>query len=167
MTQHVKVKTKLFRAGASLPEYHSEGAAGADIRAYLENIESDHPIWNFLQVDAEGAFITIPGRSRVLIPTGLAFEVPPGFEMQVRSRSGLAHKNGLFVLNSPGTVDSDYRGEVAVIMLNTSDFHHRIRHGERVAQVLLAPAYRASFDEELGLSPSARGDGAYGSTGNK
>lgn len=167
MTAIVKVNTHTFRAGASMPEYKTDGAAGADIRAYLKDIEEKHPIWSFLQIDAEGFFIIVPGNTRVLIPTGLAFEVPEGYEMQIRSRSGLAHNDGMFVLNSPGTIDSDYRGEVAVILHNTSQYSHRIRHGDRVAQCLLAPVTRGDFVESLGLSQTDRGDGAYGSTGRK
>ena len=161
------VKTHTFRAGAVLPVFKTAGAAGADIRAFLKDIEKDHPIWNYIQIDAEGPFILIPGNDRVLIPTGLAFEVPTGHEMQIRTRSGLAWNDGLFVLNSPGTIDSDYRGEVAVIMLNTGKEHKRIRHGDRIAQCLIAPTVVTRYKKNLGLSETERGNGAYGSTGRE
>lgn len=161
------VKTHTFRAGAVLPVFKTAGAAGADIRAFLKDIEKDHPIWNYIQIDAKGPFILIPGNDRVLIPTGLAFEVPTGHEMQIRTRSGLAWNDGLFVLNSPGTIDSDYRGEVAVIMLNTGKEHKRIRHGDRIAQCLIAPTVVTRYKKNLGLSETERGNSAFGSTGRK
>ena len=142
----IKVK-KLDHFKGELPEYKSEGASGFDIRACLtKNI------------------LLKPGE-RQLIPTGLSFEVPPGFELQCRSRSGLALKQGLTVLNSPGTIDSDYRGEIKVIILNTSQENIRIKDQDRIAQLVLNPVFRAEFIVQSTLSTSHRGGGGFGSTG--
>jgi dUTP pyrophosphatase len=133
-----------------LPSYETIGAAGADIRATL----------------GVGESLLIKPGERVLIPTGLSMEIPFGFEIQVRPRSGLSFKTGLMVLNSPGTIDSDYRGEVKIILGNLSDKEEVINHGDRVAQLVIAPVIQALFEvtsEEL--SETARGAGGFGSTG--
>ena len=132
-----------------LPSYETAGAAGADIRA---NFSDRQPV------------ILAPG-ARALIPTGVAMAIPPGFEVQVRPRSGLALKHGIALVNSPGTIDSDYRGEVGVIMLNTSDVPFEITHGMRIAQMVLAPVVRAAFEEVDVLDATDRGAGGFGSTG--
>jgi len=149
-----KVKVKVlklsnFDSNFALPQYETEGAAGADVRASLVS---------------EGSLVIKPGE-RVLIPTGLAFEIPHGFEVQVRPRSGLSFKTGLMVLNSPGTIDSDYRGEVKVILGNLSQKDEVISHGDRVAQLVLAPVTQALYFEEGELSETKRGAGGFGSTG--
>ena len=142
----VKIK-KLKHFKGNLPEYKSTGASGFDIRACLkENL-------------------TLKPGERVLIPTGLGFEVPPGFELQSRPRSGLALKKGLTVLNSPGTIDSDYRGEVQTLILNTSKENVMIKDQDRVAQLVLCPVFRAEFIEQDTLSETQRGGGGFGSTG--
>ena len=142
------VKVKAFeRFKGDLPEYKTEGASGFDIRACLTK-----------------DFNLGPGE-RELIPTGLSFEVPPGFELQCRPRSGLALKQGLTVLNTPGTIDSDYRGEIKVIILNTSKENIRIKDQDRIAQLVLAPVFRAKFVKQEELSESKRGGGGFGSTG--
>ncbi|MEM6371839.1 MAG: dUTP diphosphatase [Pseudomonadota bacterium] len=133
----------------ALPAYETVGAAGADLRA------------NF--PDRVGVLIE-PG-ARALIPTGLAMAVPPGFEVQVRPRSGLALKHGIALVNSPGTIDSDYRGEVGVIVLNTSDAPFEVAHGMRIAQMVLAPVVQVDFAEVHILDETARGVGGFGSTG--
>jgi dUTP pyrophosphatase len=133
--------------GAVLPSYETSGSAGADLRARLES-----PI------------ILEPG-ARALVPTGIRLEIPPGYEGQVRPRSGLAIRNGVTVLNAPGTIDSDYRGEVLVILINHGDAPFAIHGGERIAQLVVAPVTKAVFRETTALEASDRGDGGFGSTG--
>ena len=133
----------------ALPSYETVGAAGADVRA------------NFPR--REGVVLT-PG-ARMLVPTGVAMAIPLGFEVQVRPRSGLALKHGLTLVNSPGTIDSDYRGEVGVIVLNTSVEPFEVVHGMRIAQLVLAPVVQAAFKEVAGLDQTSRGGGGFGSTG--
>ena len=142
----VKVK-KLEHFKGDLPEYKSEGASGFDIRACLKE-----------------DLILKPGE-RAMIPTGLVFEIPPGFELQSRPRSGLALKQGLTILNSPGTIDSDYRGEVKSLILNTSKKNVTIKDQDRVAQLVLCPVFRAKFIQWDELSKTKRGEGGFGSTG--
>lgn len=132
-----------------LPAYATAGAAGLDIRANLT--ES----------------IVIKPFERRLIPTGLFLEIPDGFEVQVRPRSGLAFKHGITVLNSPGTIDADYRGEVGVLLINLSQEDFEITHGERVAQIVVAPYVQANWIASESLSETDRGDGGFGSTGKK
>jgi dUTP pyrophosphatase len=136
-------------AAIALPRYETPGAAGADLRANLP----------------EGRAVQVAPGARALIPTGLAMAVPPGFEVQVRARSGLALKHGIALVNSPGTIDSDYRGEVGVIVLNTSDQMFEVTHGMRIAQMVLAPVVQAEFVQVERLDPTTRGAGGFGSTG--
>jgi len=130
-----------------LPQYESEGAAGMDLRAFLDND------------------VTIPPFGRVKVPTGLRIEIPEGFEAQVRPRSGLAVKYGLTVLNSPGTIDSDYRGDLDIILINLGSQDVIIKDGERIAQLVTAPVCRAQAVEVQTLTPSQRGSAGFGSTG--
>ena len=132
-----------------LPQYATAGAAGMDIRAFLPEP------------------VTLKSLERYLIPTGLYFEIPEGFEAQVRPRSGLAIKHGITVLNSPGTIDSDYRGEVKVILINLSDQNQTINNGERIAQVIFSKVERASLALVNQLEQSSRGEGGFGHTGVK
>ena len=132
---------------AKLPTYASAGAAGADLSAVLETP------------------LTLGPGERALVPTGLAVELPAGFEMQIRPRSGLAARHGVTVLNSPGTVDSDYRGEVKVLLINLGAEPVTISHGDRIAQAVIAPVTRAEFTPAETLSGTARGEGGFGSTG--
>ena len=132
-----------------LPSYETPGAAGADVRA------------NFLD---RGRVLLAPGE-RALIPTGLCMEIPLGFEVQVRPRSGLALKHVITLANAPGTIDSDYRGELGVILLNAGDAPFEVVHGERIAQLVVAPVVQAEFALVQGLSGTARGGGGFGSTG--
>jgi dUTP pyrophosphatase len=134
--------------GLSLPVYETSGAAGADVRANLP----------------DGAVTLEPG-ARALIPTGLQMEIPPGFEVQVRPRSGLALKHGVMLVNSPGTIDSDYRGPVGIILMNAGQAAFVVTHGMRVAQFVAAPVVRAVFSPGSDLSASDRGAGGFGSTG--
>ncbi|MDH4471429.1 MAG: dUTP diphosphatase [Fluviicola sp.] len=130
-----------------LPDYATQGAAGMDIRAHLT--ES----------------ITLQPMERRLIPTGLFLEIPIGYEVQIRPRSGLAYKHGITVLNSPGTIDSDYRGEVGVLLINLSSEPFVIENGERVAQMVVAAHEQASWKTVSELSDTDRGAGGFGSTG--
>lgn len=136
-------------AGLPLPAYATPGAAGLDLAAAVE---------------ADGAVILYP-RDRLLIPTGFEIAVPPGFEAQVRPRSGLALRHGVTVLNSPGTIDADYRGEVMVLLVNHGDEPFTIRRGDRIAQLVVAPVMRATTAEVDALPPTERGIGGFGSTG--
>jgi len=145
----VQIKILKSDPRIALPRYESEGASGMDIRAFIET------------------YIIIPPLGRVKIPTGLKVEIPPGYEAQVRPRSGAAIKTGLTVLNSPGTIDSDYRGEIEVILVNLSDQDVTIKSGDRIAQLVIAPVCRAEITEEDVLAPSKRGSGGFGSTGLK
>jgi dUTP pyrophosphatase len=150
MNAVVKIKVlDNFDQSLALPQYVTEGAAGADIRACLP---------------CRDQLIIRPGE-RVLIPTGLSFEIPVGFEIQVRPRSGLSLKTHLLVVNSPGTIDSDYRGEVKIIMGNLGDKDEVINHGDRVAQIVLAPIVQAKFQVGHELTSTSRGAGGFGSTG--
>ena len=133
--------------GAVIPEYKTAGAAGADLCALLENP------------------IVIPAGRSAMVPTGLFFEIPEGYEVQVRPRSGLAAKNGVTVLNTPGTIDSDYRGEIKVILINLGSEDFTINNGDRIAQMIVAPVTQASFSITDSLSQTERGSGGFGSTG--
>jgi dUTP pyrophosphatase len=132
---------------AVLPSYETGGAAGADLRARL------------------GAPVVIPPLGRARIPTGLALELPPGYEAQIRPRSGLAAWHGVTVLNAPGTVDSDYRGELGIILINLGQEPFTARDGDRIAQLVIAPVVRARLVEAASLSETERGEGGLGSTG--
>lgn len=134
--------------GARLPEYKSSGAAGADLRARL-----DAPL------------LLAPGM-RFAVPTGLRIELPQGYEAQLRPRSGLALEKGLTCLNSPGTIDSDYRGEVKVLLINLGSAPVEVSDGDRIAQLIVAPVSRASFEAVEVLADSERGPGGFGSTGH-
>ena len=138
-------------AEVALPTYETAGAAGADVRA------------NYPE-DARGGVTLAPG-ARALIPAGFAMEIPEGFEVQVRPRSGLALKHGIMLVNAPGTIDSDYRGPVGIILFNGGAEPFHVAHGERVAQFVVAPVVRGDFAEADALGSSARGAGGFGSTG--
>lgn len=144
----VKVRVKLSE-GAVMPVYQSEGASGADIRALI----------------AEPLEIA-PG-ARCAVPTGVYVEVPVGYEVQIRPRSGLAVREGVTVLNTPGTIDSDYRGEIVVIMINLSDKPFRIASGDRIAQMVVCPVVHGVLEEVEELSETARGEGRFGHTGKQ
>jgi dUTP pyrophosphatase len=146
MPDHVEIKIRADK-GAIIPEYQSVGAAGADIHAFL--IED---------------IIIGPGEIK-LVPTGLYFEISNGFEVQIRPRSGLALKHGITLLNSPGTIDSDYRGEIKIIMINAGREEFKIENGMRIAQMVIAKAYRARFVIIDELNSSMRNSGGFGHTG--
>lgn len=135
----------------ALPSYETSGAAGADVRA------------NFA-VDQRDGILLEPG-ARSLVPTGLRIEIPQGFEVQMRPRSGLALKNGITLPNTPGTIDSDYRGPLGVIVMNAGQEPFHITHGMRIAQMVVAPVVQAAFEISEDLTKTQRGAGGFGSTG--
>ena len=142
------MKVKIInRSNNALPAYETAHAAGLDIRAHLTEA------------------IHIAPMQRQLIPTGLFIELPIGYEAQIRPRSGLAFKNGITVLNSPGTIDADYRGEIKVLLINFSDTGFVVEPGERIAQMVLAAHAQITWEEVTLLSETARGEGGYGHTG--
>ena len=134
--------------GLPLPAYMSGGAAGADVHAAVQ------------------APLTIEPGARALVPAGFCLEIPAGYEVQLRPRSGLALRHGVTLLNSPGTIDADYRGPVGVILANFGDAPFTVARGDRIAQMILAPVARADYAESAGLSASERGEGGFGSTGH-
>ncbi len=144
----VKVK-RLRETDWPLPQYESDGAAGMDVRAFVE-----------------GGSLTLKPMERAVVPTGLAIEIPQGYEMQIRPRSGLALRHGVTMVNAPGTIDSDYRGEVGIILINLGDSDYILQHGERIAQMVLAPVTRCAWIEVEELEETRRGTGGFGSTGN-
>lgn len=152
MTEKIIVKFKRLSENFNdipVPEYATPGSAGMDIRAALEE-----------------ELTLIPGQID-LIPTNISVEIPQGYEIQVRPRSGLAIKHGIGVLNSPGTIDSDYRGEIKIILINLSKEDFKISSGDRIAQLVLSKVYRAEMQESDELNNSKRGEGGFGHTGNK
>ncbi|MDR1149582.1 MAG: dUTP diphosphatase [Spirochaetaceae bacterium] len=143
----ITVNIKKLRADVEAPSYETAGASGMDVRACIDKA------------------VRIPAGASAAIPTGLAFEIPSGYEMQVRPRSGLALKHGITLLNSPGTIDADYRGELTIILANLGDKDFTVHHGDRIAQLVFAPVVRASLTEVTLLSETDRGAGGFGSTG--
>ena len=143
----MRIEVKRLRDGALLPRHMSEGAAGMDLAACL-----DEPL-------------LVPPGARVLVSTGLAMAIPDGYEGQVRPRSGWAVKTGVTVLNAPGTIDSDYRGEVKVALVNLGHEPVEIRSGDRIAQLVIGQVHRALLVEVAALPQSARGEGGFGSSG--
>lgn len=137
-----------------LPAYETPGSAGADIRA------------NLLPEDRESGF-TLDPMHRAVVPTGLRVEIPQGFEMQIRPRSGLALKHGITLPNTPGTIDSDYRGPLGVALINLGAEPYVIHHGDRIAQMIIAPVIQVQFQVVEALSDTARGAGGFGSTGKR
>ena len=137
------------KSSHALPSYETIASAGMDLRAHIVNA------------------IVLKPLERKIIPTGLFMELPVGYEAQVRPRSGLAAKHGVSVLNSPGTIDADYRGEIGVILVNLSNDIFTINNGDRVAQMVIAKHERAEWNEVINLSETSRGEGGFGSTGRQ
>lgn len=135
-----------------IPSYETDGAAGMDLRANFKD-------------DLRASGVALQPSQRLLIPTGLAMALPQGFEAQIRPRSGLALKAGISLVNSPGTIDSDYRGEVGIILINHGTDTFKINHGDRIAQVVFAPVTRANLTLVESLDDTDRGAGGFGSTG--
>ena len=142
-----RVRFQRLRPGALVPRYMSAGAAGLDLAS-----AADEPI-------------TLAPGGRAAVPTGLALEIPRGYEGQVRPRSGLARKHGVTLTNAPGTIDSDYRGEVQVLLVNLGDAPHVIAPGDRIAQLIIAPVSVAELEESSTLTDTIRGAGGFGHTG--
>ena len=154
MVQKIELKVKKlehFDSNLPLPKYETAGAAGADLRASMPNQEN----------------MTIAPGKRVLVPTGLSYEIPEGYEVQVRPRSGMSLKTNLLIVNSPGTIDCDYRGEIKIIIGNFGEDDAVIEHGDRIAQMVIAPVTQATLVETSILSETDRGAGGFGSTGKK
>lgn len=145
----IKILIKKISDKVSTPKYETSGSSGMDISAYL-----DSPI-------------PIESGEKALIPTGFSLSIPKGFEVQIRPRSGLAAKKNITVLNSPGTIDADYRGEIKVILINLSKEKFVVENGLRIAQMVLCPVSRATLEESKKLSVTDRGSGGFGSTGSK
>jgi dUTP pyrophosphatase len=139
-------------AAVALPAYETHGAAGADIRANL-------------RPEDRAAGLVLAPMARVIVPTGLRVAIPDGFEMQIRPRSGLALKHGISLPNTPGTIDSDYRGPLGVLLINYGAEPFCVVHGERIAQLVIAPVVQAGFTLVEDLDETARGHGGFGSTG--
>jgi dUTP pyrophosphatase len=148
-TVKVDIRQLPHGEGLALPAYQSTDAAGLDL---LAAVPQDAPL------------VLAPGK-HAMVPTGLAIALPPGFEAQVRPRSGLAAKHGVTVLNSPGTIDADYRGEISVILINHGEAPFQIRRGERIAQMVIAPVVQALLVPAAVLPSTDRGSGGFGSTG--
>jgi dUTP pyrophosphatase len=143
-----KVKVRIINQSSNpLPEYATEGSAGMDLRANLTNPVTLHPM------------------ERLLIPTGIFIELPDDYEAQVRPRSGLAIKYGITCVNSPGTVDADYRGELKVVLINLSNEEHTIVHGDRIAQMVVHKVEKVKWKEVKNISETGRGEGGFGHTG--
>ena len=151
MTLSVEIKKLVHFGELKLPEYETVLAAGADLRAAVEE---------------HAPLILQPG-ARALVPTGLAMALPAGYEAQIRPRSGLAYKHGVTCLNTPGTIDADYRGEVKVLLINHGDIPFKISRGERMAQMVIAPITQPEFISVNELTETARGEGGFGSTGTQ
>ena len=143
-----KIKVGITVEGnVEIPRYMTEGSAGIDVSANIEKEVELKPL------------------ERYLVPTGIKLEIPQGFEIQVRPRSGLAFKHGITVLNTPGTIDSDYRGEVKVLLINLSNETYKIQPNERIGQLILSKVYKLDFEAKAGLSETKRGEGGFGHTG--
>ena len=143
----VKVEIKKLDPNAKIPTYQSKGASGLDLMAYLKKPQS------------------IPSKTSKIIPTGIALSIPSDYEIQIRPRSGLAAKFNVTVLNTPGTIDSDYRGELKVILYNHGNEEFIVNNGDRIAQIVLMPVLKIEFEEKKELSTTIRGTGGFGSTG--
>ena len=145
----IKILIKRLSKQVSLPKYETSGSSGMDLGANID-----------------GNLIIEPGKT-VIIPTGLALSIPKGYEAQIRPRSGLAAKNKISVLNTPGTIDADYRGEIKVILINLGSEPFKIEKGLRIAQMVICPIVKAQLEEVDDLNETERGDGGFGSTGIK
>lgn len=146
--ENIRVKI-INRSGQPLPEYETFEAAGMDVRAAITEP------------------VTLAPLQRALIPTGLRVQLPPGLQIEMRPRSGLALRHGLSLVNTPGTVDADYRGEIGAIMINLSDTTYTIQPGERICQMVVTPYLHVTWQEVDKIDETERGDGAYGHTGTK
>ena len=147
--QEISIEVQRLPHAVAIPAYQSENAAGVDLYAAHQSLMAIQPM------------------ERFLVPTGIAVAIPEGYQGEIRPRSGLAFASGLTVLNTPGTIDSDYRGEIKVLLINLGSSSVVIRHGDRIAQMVFMPVVHASFVEVEALSETARGEGGFGSTDNQ
>ena len=145
----IKIQIKKLSTSVSIPKYDTSGSSGMDVAAYIEK-----------------NIIISPGE-KALVPTGFSVSIPIGYEIQIRPRSGLAAKKNITVLNTPGTIDADYRGEIKVILINLGKEKFIIENGDRIAQMIVCPVVQADLEEVKELSDTARGSGGFGSTGTK
>ena len=145
----IKIQIKKVSTSVSIPKYETSGSSGMDVAAYIEKN------------------ITIAPGEKALVPTGFSVSIPLGYEIQIRPRSGLAAKKNITVLNTPGTIDADYRGEIKVILINLGKEKFIIENGDRIAQMIVCPVVQADLKEVKELSDTARGSGGFGSTGTK
>ena len=145
----IKIQIKRLSVSVLIPKYETLGSSGMDIAAFIEN-----------------NIIIYPGE-KALVPTGFSISIPIGYEVQIRPRSGLAAKKSITVLNTPGTIDADYRGEVKVILINLGKEKFIVENGDRIAQMVVCPVIQADFEEVKELSNTERGSGGFGSTGTK
>ena len=145
----IKIQIKKLSTSVSIPKYETSGSSGMDVAAYIEK-----------------NIIISPGE-KALVPTGFSVSIPIGYEIQIRPRSGLAAKKNITVLNTPGTIDADYRGEVKVILINLGKEKFIVENGDRIAQMVVCPVIQADFEEVKELSNTERGSGGFGSTGTK
>ena len=143
----IKVLVKKLNSKAQLPKYKTDGSSGMDLMALIENS------------------VTIKPQKSALIPTGLSIAIPEDIEVQIRPRSGLAAKSNISVLNTPGTIDSDYRGEIKIILFNHGKEEFTVNNNDRIAQMILMPVLKAEFEEVVNLPKTVRGSGGFGSTG--
>ena len=144
-----KIQIKKLSSSVSIPKYETSGSSGMDVAAYIKN-----------------DIIINPGE-KAIIATGFSLAIPKGFEVQIRPRSGLAAKKNITVLNTPGTIDADYRGEIKVILINLGNEKFTVQSGERIAQMVVCPVVQAKFEEVKELSDTVRGSSGFGSTGTK
>ena len=143
----IKILVKKFDKNVTLPTYKTSGSSGMDLVAYIKKK------------------IILNPRKTALIPTGISVAIPKNYEIQIRPRSGLAIKKGITVLNTPGTIDSDYRGEIKIILINLSNKSFVVKSGDRIAQIIVTPVVKGKFKEVKNLPKTARGKGGFGSTG--
>ena len=165
-----QVKIKLL-PGAQSPEYKTPGSAGFDLAVHsfkkLYTGKKEVDLTKELSHSIANGYINLRAHERVLVGTGMFVELPEGFELQIRSRSGLSLQKGLIVINQPGTIDSDYRGEVGVILYNTTPYLITVQVGDRVAQGIISQVYQPGFHITEELTDTQRGEGGFGSTGTK
>lgn len=165
-TQTTTLEIHKLHADVETPKYESPGSAGFDLRAF---ITKENAAEGKLELNADGSF-TLKAGERAKIPTGLKFVIPQGFEVQIRPRSGLAFKKGISLTNTPGTIDSDYRGEIQILIINHGKEDFVINSGDRIAQAVIAPVWQAEFIEISAMpdeTNNLRGEGGFGSTGTK
>ena len=155
----MKLKIKKLDKRAIIPQYQSTGAAGFDLHAIVDD-SYEHS----LKIDDKD-YLMIAPRTQCIVKTGLAFEVPPGYELQIRPRSGLAFKQQITITNTPGTLDSDYRGELRIALYNLGENEYRLFHGDRIAQAIINKIELVEIEEVLELSSTERDKGGFGSTG--